>query len=533
MPAGMDRIGAQQEAARLLDIWSAAHVGGETLPVYLQVRGWPLWSVISAEFAVYRVGPALMTAEMDGGHFRRLKHAYFGMRQQFRIRRGSLGRKPCAEIVWPSAPAAVFLGFSAYMLRDVLLPVIQELSRDNHVPPVVLSDCGTDPRSYNGRIAAHEIGGYVRAPQWPWQTFLDARGGAAVREAHRELRNKARFLLTGSRLSVLVDECREDQRHRIRWHFEWLLRYRLPEILPIIAAAERLFDEFPVSLVVSPDVADPRTRAFVLSAKSRGIPTLELQFGTYGPESVEWHFFLADLLAVWGSRPREVIAAHGVPSDRMVITGSPRHDCAARVDPVVVAATRLRLGAGSMRPLVLFASTHTADTLCDPDVIRRMKRAVFSVCAGSQEVRLAVKPHPLEDMDETRRLAPTGADILFLDPTEDIRGLVAACDVFISTGSTATLDALLAGKPVICLNFPGWEAYSDLFALSGATIPARNADEVRLALLTILPPGDTASLLRLEQGRRRFVKEWAHRIDGAASSRVAALARSLARTVSP
>lgn len=530
IPAGfplMNITERQQKAANLVKSWSVAPFhDGRTLGDCLEINGWPLWPMVEVEFAVYHVGPSLTAWPDNRISLLRIKHQLARIRKV--MRRRHEGGTDLARSGWPVRPAALFLGFSSYMLRDVLLPVIDELSKNTQSPPVVLYDGDTLPGSYNGNIRRVDLGPPLKCPQLPWQAFLDERAHARARGARRALIEASKMLLRSSRLMAIVSGEGGDYWPLLRWPCERLLRFRLPELLPLAAATENVLDHYPVGLLVSPDVADPRVRAFVLLAKARGIPTLEIQFGTYGPEAVEWRFFLADTLAVWGESPRRVMAAHGVPAERMVVTGSPRHDSLARPNPAAVAAMRGDLGAGANDRIVLFASTHTTDSLSNPTVVREMKEAVFHACVKMPGLRLAIKPHPLENVSETRSLAPSGADFIFLDPARDIRPYIAACDIFISTGSTATLDALILDKPVICLNFPGWETFSDLFARSGATLPAGNAAETRQALLALSAPGEECLMRKLQDGRRRFVEDWAYRVDGGSAARISKLALQLA-----
>jgi len=518
----------QQKAAHLVKFWSTALFDdGQSLCDYLHVRGWPLWSMIEAEFAVYRIGPSLAAKPDKNLVLLRLKHNLSKLRTFLRPRPSM--RQGLGEGKWPSRPAAVFLGFSAYMLRDVLLPVVEELANNSGLPPVVLYDADTLPGSFNGKILNRSLARGQSCPKLSWQWFLTDQARTVSHRAQRTLAKRIRALLGPGKLEAIVQHEGHDLWPLLCWSFESLLRFRLSSLLPIVAAAEQMIDNYPIALLVSPDVADPRIRAFIQLAKARGIPTLEIQFGTCGPESVEWRFFLADILAVWGSRPKAVMEMHGVPSERIVITGSPRHDSLTQPTPASVAVTRTQLGAEPGKTLILFASTHSSDPLCNPGVIRAMKEAVFTACRTLSNVRLTVKPHPLEDVAETRALAASDSNFIFLEPAEDIRPFIVACDIFISTGSTATLDALIADKPVICLNFPGWETFSDLFARSGAALPACSAEETRQTIFALLPSGSASLQQQLKNGRERFVEEWAYSADGVSAARVAAIARRLAQ----
>ena len=45
---------------------------------------------------------------------------------------------------------------------------------------------------------------------------------------------------------------------------------------------------------------------------------------------------------------------------------------------------------------------------------------------------------------------PSTQNIIFASKSDDIRDLINVCDVFVSLGTTATVDAMIAKKLIIC-----------------------------------------------------------------------------------
>ena len=157
----------------------------------------------------------------------------------------------------------------------------------------------------------------------------------------------------------------------------------------------------------------------------------------------------------------------------------------------------------------------------------RCNDAVFAAADQTPQIFLIVKPHPVENVRKTRALLGKSQNIIFAEPQSDIRELTTICDAFVSFGSTATIDALIAGKLTICPIFPGW-VFSDLFkeqwGNTGSGI--RRGDDK-------LIQDDCEWLLshdkrRLEPARQAFLKRWVYRTDGMAAARVEALALKLA-----
>jgi hypothetical protein len=314
--------------------------------------------------------------------------------------------------------------------------------------------------------------------------------------------------------------------------FTWLFRIYLPLLLSQVAIARHILEQHRPILLISPDVADPRTRLYCLLGRQLGIPSLEIQFGMYGEEGVEWQFFVADRLAAWGEKAREVLIAHGVPAERITMTGSPRHDSLVEMPASDVAWTRARLGVPEGSSIVVFASTYSPspyDDFVDPKLLVLVKKAVFQAADKATGLCLVVKPHPLENVCETKRLARECRNILFTDPHAEIRELIKACDAFVTLGTTSTVDALIAKKLIIWPALPGLVWWDDNFIKSGATLVARSEEELVRSLQMIVDGSRNRILADLEPSRQRFLRQWVHKADGQASARIEALALQMAK----
>ena len=91
---------------------------------------------------------------------------------------------------------------------------------------------------------------------------------------------------------------------------------------------------------------------------------------------------------------------------------------------------------------------------------------------------LKVKPHPHEDVRKIVQLAGNTNSISFLKSSGDIRKDIPDCSVFISFGSTATFDALLQNKLIICPYFKGWQ-FSKLFVKSKVCLFPKNRERIK------------------------------------------------------
>lgn len=518
-----DVIQTLQESADSVKIWGNARLrNGKTLREALTIQDVPLWDVVAVDLARVYVPMALWLGTRHPPLAQRFR-PYLSWAKRVVFERAGSRRRTSGRAARPERSSIVFLGFATYMYRDVLQPVIAELARadDNDVVSV-----------YDGRdhATACSVRGSEARSIWG---YWDDRTRGFARTLERDLQAVYAKLRATAELPRIV-QCRgrslwPQLGHTLRWFF----RVHLPRLLEHAAIAQHLLQAQRPALVVSPDVADPRTRLYCLLAGRLGIPSLQIQFGGCGPDATEWQFFVGDRLAVWSEQCREVMLSHGVPAEVMTITGSPRHDSLAHAPEAEVAETRARLGVPRGRAMILFASVfelHAHVSNSDRGAVDAVKRAVFDAAARMRGMTLVVKPHPLEDAMSIKRHVGARENIVVADPRADIRDLIKACDAFVTLGSTSTFDALIANKLVVCPLLPIWPG-PDLpfYAGTGATVVARSEEEIASVFHRIAEGSSMDVLAGLEGHRRPFLDRWVHRVDGQAASRVATLAGEMAK----
>ena len=107
-----------------------------------------------------------------------------------------------------------------------------------------------------------------------------------------------------------------------------------------------------------------------------------------------------------------------------------------------------------------------------------MKKSLLEIVATDDYFNLTVKPHPHEDVKKIISLVGNKNSISFLSSGGDIRENILNCSVFISFGTTATFDALLQNKLIICPFFNGWQ-FSKLFVNSKVCLFPKNEKELK------------------------------------------------------
>ena len=517
-----DIIETLHNTTRLVKMWGAYHLpDGRTLSETLTLNGIPFWDTFAVDLARIYVPGALSAdaALSDNTQLMRpyLIRAKYGLLNMIRNHRSTQG---CFS--WPTGQTILCLDFSEHISRDVLQPIATRLAENSSVKVVSLRDKAWTTAGEG----SHQNGLYQTVwEHWNQQVYLQE--SKLKKELYRTQRN-----LHAS--NVLLNIIRDDDRciwEQLENVFNRFFRAYLPLFVSQAVVAQHILENHRPALIISPDVADPRTRIYTLLCRQMGIPCLNIQFGMAGADGIEWRFFSADKLAVWGETSKEVMLIHGIPEEKIIITGSPRHDCLVNVTDAEMKSMRSRLGVPNESVMLLLASAYQLnayDEYSDPELLRSMKRSVFEAADKTPGIFLVVKPHPLEDVNETQALAGKNKNILFVSQKSDIRELTRMCDAFVSFGSTATADALISGKLVICPVFPGW-IWSDLFKNSGATlVPTSTAEVLDIFRLIANGTHDGAKAI-LEPARQKFLAQWVHRTDGMATKRIADLALQMSR----
>ena len=518
-----DTVRMLQHSASLVKAWGKAQLpNGKTLAGLLTFEDISLWDISAVDLARLHVHKALSSDSRPHPFAQKFK-PYLSMAKHsaLNLLRRRQGLRGCPD--WPVEPVLLFLGFSAYIYRDVLQPVVTRLSRSKDIATV----------SLHGELRLHRTIPSDQEDRFQsiWQHW-DHKVEARLRALRHALRATVAELHAIEALPQIIRDHGEPIWPKMQGIFDWFFRVYLSRLLPQVVIARHILERHQPALVISPDVADPRTRLYCLLARQLGIPSLQIQFGACGEDSIEWQFFVADHLAVWGEKAHKMMLSHDVPAKRITVTGSPRHDSLVKVSVADVARTRARLKVPEGNAMVLFASVYNLKAhgpldLKVMELLSTMPRAIFQAIDQIPGLYLVVKPHPEEDVEETRRLAGARSSITFVDRHDDIRELIKACDVFISLGSTSTVDALIANKLIICPTFPGWIG-SEQFVKSEATLVPRSAEEVARCLQMVADGSRARVLAELKPARQRFLRQWVYQADGQASARIEALAYQMA-----
>lgn len=492
---------------------------GRSVSETLTMEGIPYWEVFAVELSRIYLPPCL-SGNVSNGIFAKIVSPNLVRVKYFARDFARLHRHRLEYHDKTASESILCLDFSDHMSRDVVQPVVRYLADHQDRQITCLRD---REWSISAGTSHHKI---LRRSTWNfWCEELNLK----AQVLGRQLGTAKKSLIKSKAFKQIVDAIDPDLWGKIQPALNRLLVGEFVSLIRHGILSRHILEQQRPSLVIAADIADPRTRTYLLQCKALGIPCLALQFGMIGPASIEWGFFPADLVAVWGEDSKEMLIAHGISSSQIAITGSPRTDALFNFPTSEIAAIKKKRGIPDGRPIVLLASTFqlkSYDKYSDPELLRAMKRAIFDSADQFNNVYLVVKPHPSEDENETKSFASTNSNIIFVSRTEDIRELIMICDCFISFGSTATVDALLSNKLVICPAFPGW-AWSKYFIDTGAVYSPCSTEEIRDVFKLISTANYKILANQFVPARDKLAEHWIYRSDGLSTKRIANVALSM------
>ena len=315
-----------------------------------------------------------------------------------------------------------------------------------------------------------------------------------------------------------------------------LVRGLIPEILSDVTKAKSILEKYRPNIIITADPSDSRNRLYSLLGLKSGIFALNIQFGLVGDESIEYRFPAANLFCVWGKTSKLALRKQNVPNRKIIITGSPKHDFSYKkqefrrlsiLKSLNISENKIKIkieNKNKKKKIILLASTYSDEShkkYTDPSVLLSMKKAIFESAKEFPDIVLLVKPHPVESVRETKSLAGTSSNIKFAKKSEDIRDLILICDAFISFGSSATIDALIAEKISICPAFRGWP-FSEIFRKSRCVLMPEKKSEIREIFRQInIGIFDIESKKSSYIPRKKFLNSVSFKQDGLAAKRIA------------
>ncbi len=278
-------------------------------------------------------------------------------------------------------------------------------------------------------------------------------------------------------------------------------------------------------------------RAAIIAAKMLDLPIIALQHGNISFSSASAYFIYKDLicknnqkelsskcchmsstLSVYSKEDKKLLVEFGgFSKEHIVVTGCPRWD--------VILKKKTFQRDEFLENIGFDSSKKTIVVLSQPLRIKEYRNifrqeVLESLKNKKSNLQIIWKPHPRENENEIKELIKRNKiKNIVVQKNLPLFQTLNACDIALTTHSTAGLEAMLFGKPLITLIPPG-EVEAKLFKGSEAVLKVTNHKELSDAIDLLF--NNEKIINQVKKGRDKLIINYLE-FDGQASQRNAEL----------
>jgi glycosyltransferase involved in cell wall biosynthesis len=322
--------------------------------------------------------------------------------------------------------------------------------------------------------------------------------------------------------------------------FSELFHRRLIEAVKYIEMMKQVVKVENPNIIVIVDEYGLYGRAAIIAGKLNNVPTLAIQHGVFTPKELGYSHYrdeiftdkfinlnycpIPDKTAVSSEYYKNILFNSGsYPKNGVVVTGQPKYDVLAYANKIFKKKKIFKqFGIDYQKKIIVLATQpypkHENELLL---------RSVFTGIKKLLDTHLIIKIHPNEyDKSFHQRIArEVGVNVVIVKDI-NLYELLYACDLMMTVDSTAAIEAMILGKPVITVTLPG-SSFVVSYAESGATFGVYKPEDISSAIVKVL--NNRQIRKKLHSNMKRFVYNHAYKIDGNASKRIVNLIKELIR----
>ena len=225
-------------------------------------------------------------------------------------------------------------------------------------------------------------------------------------------------------------------------------------------------------------------------------------------------------MAVSGNVTKELFVAEGIGPEHIVVTGNPKFDylflakeidCKSRVCQ--------RYGIPEDKDIVLLLTGYSVEFgYWTPEQRKQFVMAIYKAASKLPQSKLIIKLHPVVEKEaDYQEIVKDLHQPPVICQNVPLGELLLACSLAITALSSAGIEAMAAGKPLVVVNLFGDETPFD--ETSGVII-VRKENDLLPALEAILHKGLSEGM---KETASKFVYQHAHAQDGKAAKKIADL----------
>lgn len=229
-------------------------------------------------------------------------------------------------------------------------------------------------------------------------------------------------------------------------------------------------------------------------------------------------------IAVWGNYTKNLLIAENVDASKIVVTGSPRYDklCELRVNKKKIMQ---KIGLSNHKNIIVYIDQRLIQNrIFSEKEAYKYTGDIFKAVLQLPETQLVVKLREGPGKDVSLKLTnrvikniKCNNEIVVTD--KYLYELLDIAEVVIIFSSTVGMEAILLDKPVVSVNFSGFEPYP--YVKSGAVLGCASPEDILPAIKKSLYGQTTKHLLA--EKRKNFIYDHLYKRDGKTSERIANL----------
>lgn len=452
-----------------------------------------LWSICEVVLAIH------FLPESDANKYRNIARLVKGnIQNKYNSLKDILSFNSSKEILDLKDDNIFFLSFSHYLAFENFDLIFDQITKDNQFDPIWVDDIDTNKHSLNKKhINTNDI------------SSSDLKNIARI---EKDVKNKVRKLINEIKLDNSGDPKLDILLSAIKY-LQPVLETKIPRYLSI---SMHLLKKAKPSAIISLDLADPCNRVFTLLANNLDIPVIQIQAGPINQECIEWSFCYDNLMLSHGPHIKKELTQLGFDKNKVIETGSAKLEKCIKLTQSKEKTLKNRFGIDKNSTTILFLTSYV-DLFDTQKILNDQRRvynniysSVISQIAEKKNISLVIKPHPLEknhQLKEHKKISSKIENIYTSNPSDNTSEMIADADIVISYGSTATMDALVLGKLVICPKFEDFPL-NEYFANSDAVMLPKNAKELN-DIFTTIDLGKISMLQdKCAEGRNVFLEDF-------------------------
>jgi len=257
--------------------------------------------------------------------------------------------------------------------------------------------------------------------------------------------------------------------------FSKMCNERFHESLGRILLLNELFSQYNISEILEWAETGQEEKEVLAVSKKYGIKSIMIQHSMF-PIGEIWkpfgrflalfsHEHQSDYQAIWGNLTHEFAVSNGHSKEKLLITGSPKHDSFFSIKKNNKKTGKILLA--TTGPPAIFAEDSTTDIFLKYD--EYIKEIFRVVKKNHPDKELIVKPHPQSDfinnaidlINETDSNAKIIVDA-------NLPELINECDLVISFNtSSILLESIILEKPTISLITDDWAKENEIIKMNG------------------------------------------------------------------